>query len=93
LLSAGNPYFLVWWATVGASLILRSIEFGIIGLILMAVVHWCCDLVWYQFLSWLSFQGGRFFGNRLQMAVFIICGLAMLYFGLYFITDAVTRLF
>lgn len=93
LLSAGNPYFLVWWTTVGASLILRSIEFGIIGLILMAVVHWCCDLVWYQFLSWLSFQGGRFFGNRLQMAVFIICGLAMLYFGLYFITDAVTILF
>ena len=92
LLSAGNPYFLVWWATVGASLILRSIEFGIIGFILMAVVHWTCDLVWYQFLSWLSFQGGLFFGKRLQMAVFIICGLAMLYFGLYFITDAIVRL-
>ncbi len=92
VLSAGNPYFLVWWATVGASLILRSIEFGMIGLLLMVVIHWSCDLVWHQFLSWLSFQGGRFFGKRLQMAVFIICGLAMLYFGLYFITDTIVRL-
>ena len=91
-LSAGNPYFLVWWATVGASLVLRSIEFGRIGFILMAVVHWSCDLAWYQFLSWLSFQGGKFFGRRLQILAFIICGLVMLYFGLYFIADAVERL-
>ncbi|RLB19465.1 MAG: hypothetical protein DRG63_00880 [Deltaproteobacteria bacterium] len=92
LLTATNPYFLIWWATVGASLILRSIEFGMIGLILMAVVHWSCDLAWCQLLSWLSFQGARFFGKRLQMAVFILSGLAVLYFGLYFITDAVVRL-
>jgi len=92
LLTAGNPYFLLWWATVGASLIFRAVEFGIMGLVLMAVVHWSCDLAWYQFLSWLSFQGNRFFGRRLQMGVFIVCGLAMLYFGLYFISDAVVRL-
>jgi len=92
LLSAGNPYFLVWWATVGASLVIRSIEFGLLGLILFALVHWFCDLVWYQFLSFLSFQGGKFFGKKLQMAIFIICGLAMLYFGLSFIVDAIKLL-
>jgi threonine/homoserine/homoserine lactone efflux protein len=92
LLTAGNPYFLIWWATVGATLILRSIEFGVAGLVLMTVIHWSCDLVWFQSLSWLSFQGGRFFGKKLQMAIFIMCGLAMLYFGLYFIGDAVVRL-
>ena len=31
LLSLGNPYFLIWWATVGAGLILRSTEFGLLG--------------------------------------------------------------
>ena len=92
LLSAGNPYFLVWWATVGASLVIRSIEFGLLGIILFALVHWFCDLVWYQFLSFLSFQGGKFFGKKLQMVIFIICGLAMLYFGLFFIVDAIKLL-
>lgn len=93
LLSAGNPYFLIWWATVGARLVLGAMEYGLLGLVLLALVHWFCDLFWYQFLSWLSFQGGRFFGKSLQMGVFIICGLAMLYFGLWFLADAGLSLF
>jgi len=88
LLSGGNPYFLVWWATVGAKLVLKSMEFGTLGVVLLAIVHWSCDLGWLQFLSLLSFQGGKFFGKKLQMAVFLVCGLAMLYFGLSFIVDA-----
>lgn len=92
LLTAVNPYFLVWWATVGASLILHSMEFGMTGLVLMTIIHWSCDLVWFQLLSWISFQGGRFFGKKLQMGIFIVCGLAMLYFGLYFVADAIVRL-
>ena len=91
LLSAGNPYFLIWWATVGASLVIRAMAFGSSGLILFALVHWFCDLVWLQFLSWLSFQGGKFFGKKLQVSLFIICGLAMLYFSLYFLTDAIVN--
>lgn len=89
LLSAGNPYFLLWWATIGASLTARAMNFGTTGLILFALVHWFCDLAWLQFLSWLSFQGGKFFGQKLQITLFIICGLAMLYFGIYFLIDAI----
>ena len=89
LLSAGNPYFLIWWATVGAGLVLKSIQFGLLGVGLLALVHWSCDLGWYQFLSTVSFHGGKFFGKKLQMAVFLVCGLAMLYFGGRFIADAV----
>ena len=28
LLAVGNPYFIIWWATVGATLILSAAEFG-----------------------------------------------------------------
>jgi len=89
ILSAGNPYFLIWWATVGASLVVQAIKFGTVGLVSFALVHWFCDLAWLQFLSWLSFQGGKFFGRKLQVALFILCGLAMLYFGIYFLSDTV----
>ncbi len=93
LLSAGNPYFLVWWATVGASLVVQAIGFGTVGLISFALVHWLCDLAWLQFLSWMSFQGGKFFGKKLQVAVFIICGLGMLFFGIRFLADAILSRF
>jgi len=92
ILSVGNPYFLVWWATVGAQLVMKSVQFGAWGVVALAFVHWMTDLGWLQFLSILSFQGGKFFGKKLQMAVFLVCGLAMLYFGGSFIVDAAISL-
>jgi threonine/homoserine/homoserine lactone efflux protein len=82
LLSIGNPYFLIWWATVGAGLILRSTEFGLLGFVAFAVGHWLCDLGWDTFLSALSFRGGQFFGKRFQQVIFAVSGgFLLLYSG------------
>jgi threonine/homoserine/homoserine lactone efflux protein len=89
VLSLANPYFLVWWATAGAALVTQSFKFGLIGFAILAVSHWLCDLVWYYLLSIMSFHGGKFFGRKLQQAVFIICGLALFYFSGYFLAGAV----
>lgn len=59
LLSLGNPYFLIWWATVGATLIFRSISFGTLGFLFFMLFHWLCDFFWCYFLSILSFRGRR----------------------------------
>ncbi len=93
LFSVGNPYFLVWWVTVGAALILRSVEFGLVGFVAFALGHWLCDLLWDWFLSVVSFKGGKFFGNRFQQAVFLISGILLLFFGIRLMFDAVTRIF
>jgi threonine/homoserine/homoserine lactone efflux protein len=93
LLSLGNPYFLIWWATVGATLILRSVSFGMFGFLIFALLHWLCDFLWCYFLSALSFKGGRFFGRRFQRIVFAMCGVLLLFFSGKFITDAVRVFF
>ncbi len=86
LLSAGNPYFLVWWATVGLTLITAAkSNFGLGVFGLMAVAHWSCDLIWLTALSWASFQGSTLLGPAGQRIVLAICAAAMLGFGLYFI--------
>ena len=92
LLTIGNPYFLVWWATVGATLISRSLSFGLVAFVVFALLHWACDLLWCYFLSTVSFKGGRFFGKRFQKTVFAICGGMLLFFGGKFILDAVKLL-
>lgn len=81
VLSISNPYFLVWWVTVGAGLILRTMEFGFLGFAAFAVGHWLCDLGWDSFLSYLSFQGGQFFGRRFQQVIFAVTGGFLLYYG------------
>lgn len=92
LLSAGNPFFLIWWATVGAALVSRSLEFGVGGVLALALTHWSCDLGWCYFLSALSFKGGAFFGKRFQQAVFVLCGVFLLFFGGRYVVGAVRML-
>ncbi len=81
LLSLANPYFFVWWATIGAVLIVRSMAFGVWGFVALALSHWLCDFVWCYFLSALSFKGGQFFGRKWQNPVFAVCGILLAVFG------------
>ena len=92
LLSAGNPYFLIWWATVGAALISRSVTYGLIGLAALAVVHWTCDLLWLYVISTVSFRGRRSFGLTFQRVIFAISGVMLVFFGVRFMLDAARAL-
>ena len=88
ILSGGNPYFLIWWATVGLALATQAVELGILAFALFALVHWLCDLVWLEALSWASHQGTKILGGRLQQIVLVICGVMLLGFGGKFLYDA-----
>jgi len=88
ILSAGNPYFLLWWATVGLTLATKATQLGIWAFVLFALVHWLCDLVWLGALSWASFKGTLLLGQRSQQIVLLICSTALLCFGLFFIYNS-----
>lgn len=89
ILSISNPYFLIWWTTVGAMLLSGAYQFGMVGVILFMLIHLGCDFLWYIFLSSLTFKGGQFFGQRLQQILFTICGLFLLFFSGKFLYDAI----
>ena len=88
VLSAGNPYFLIWWATVGLALATQATQWGIWAFGLFALAHWLVDLVWLQTLSWASFKGSALLGARGQRIVLTVCSAALLAFGLFFIYKA-----
>jgi len=88
LLSMGNVYFLIWWATVGASLITKAVGFGLAGAMAFALVHWSCDFVWFYFLSAVSYKSGTIIGSRFQKSMFALCGMFLLWFGGMFLLDA-----
>ena len=88
VLSAGNPYFLIWWATVGLALATQATKWGIWAFGLFALAHWSVDLVWLQILSWASFKGSVLLGPKGQRIVQAICAAALLVFGVLFIYNA-----
>jgi threonine/homoserine/homoserine lactone efflux protein len=92
VLSGANPYFLLWWATVGLTLTSRALDFGLLALGMFALIHWLCDLGWFEILSWGGFKGSQAFGRHSQTVLTVVCAAMLLGFGVKFICDGVPAL-
>ncbi|MFC1966827.1 LysE family transporter [Chloroflexota bacterium] len=89
LTSGFNPYFLLWWATVGSLLVMKFLGFGVTGLVVFIVVHWLCDLVWLSFVSNLVYRTHSLWGLRFQEWLFISCSLLLIGFGGWFVVSGI----
>jgi threonine/homoserine/homoserine lactone efflux protein len=90
LMSGLNPFFLVWWVTVGSLLLVTFIDaVGDWGLPFFIIVHWLCDLVWLSIVSFVIYRTHTFWGEKVQEWVFIVLSLALLYFGGQFIVKGI----
>ncbi len=89
LTSGLNPFFLLWWATIGSMLVMRFTEFGVGGLTVFIVVHWLCDLVWLSFVSVLVYKSRSLWGQRFQEWVFIASSLILAGFGIWFVVSGI----
>ncbi len=87
-----NPFFLLWWATIGSMLIMRFLDFGIAGLAVFTVVHWLCDLAWLSFISVLVYRTQSLWGRKFQEGVFIGCSLLLVGFGSWFLVSGIRLL-
>ena len=84
VMTGGNPYFFLWWATIGVALITGAVAFGIYGIVLFAIVHWSCDIVWSQIVSMTVFKTRHLWTPGVQKVIFGICALVLVGFGLWF---------
>jgi len=87
--SALNPFFLMWWATIGSMLIMKFLDFGTTGLITFITVHWLCDLVWLSFISVLIYRTHTLWGKKFQEWLFIACSLLLVGFGGWFLISGI----
>jgi threonine/homoserine/homoserine lactone efflux protein len=88
VLTATNPYFLIWWVTVGLALSLEAKSLGPTAFIVFAVVHWLCDVVWLEILSQASHRGTQVLGRKSMPIVLAVCAIALIVFGSSFVYDA-----
>ena len=81
LTSLLNPFFWIWWATIGSMLVMKFLGFGLSGLIALTLVHWLCDLVWLSLVSILVYRTHVLWGLKFQEGMFITCSLLLIGFG------------
>ena len=89
LMSGLNPFFLLWWVTIGSMLIMKFLVFGTVGLALFIIVHWLCDLVWLSFVSILVYRTKSLWGRKFQEGLFIACSLLLMGFGAWFLISGI----
>ncbi len=83
--SISNPYWTIWWATIGLGYLVSSFKFGMNGVAVFFIGHILADLLWYSLISFSVAKGERFIGDRGYKALLYICGIFLILFGLWFI--------
>lgn len=65
LFTSLNPYFLIWWFTIGLTLIVKALTIAsITGILLMYVFHVWLDYAWLGAVAHTSAAGSRFLNKR-----------------------------
>ncbi len=93
VLSALSPYFVIWWLTVGFTLIIQATEFGLLGLLAFILVHEGCDAAWLGFVSIVTNKSATRIGHRAERALTVISVSILLAFGALFTYMGATALF
>lgn len=84
LISLFNPYWSIWWATVGLSYLTFSLNSGLSGVTSFFSGHILSDLAWYTLVAYTVSKGQAFLSPRIYQGLLFGCGLFMLGLGLYF---------
>ena len=92
LMSAANPYWLIWWLTIGLGYVMFSGQYGVAGVALFYLGHILADFAWYTLVSGAVAQGRRFLSDGLYRGFLAGCGVFLVGFGGYFAVQGV-RLF
>ena len=91
LMSLANPYWIIWWATIGLGYVMHSQKLGFAGIIFFFVGHILGDLVWYSAISFAVGKGRKFFGNKTYRILVGTCAAFLAFFAVWLIYDGVIK--
>jgi threonine/homoserine/homoserine lactone efflux protein len=84
-LSALNPFFLLWWFTVGLKLIADSATFGLAaGIIILFALHIWMDYAWLAGTAYLASKGSSVLKSKYYPLLLLGLAAVLLYYGVYF---------
>ncbi|PLX88761.1 MAG: lysine transporter LysE [Desulfuromonas sp.] len=84
LVSLANPYFTLWWATVGIGYLTVTSDRGWQGGLVFYLFHILADLFWYCLVAFSVSRGRHLLTDRPYRILIGGCALFLLAFGSYF---------
>jgi len=88
LLSALNPFFIIWWLTIGFKLISDAmLIWAFSGILVLFVLHIWMDFAWLGAISYLASKSAKILSNKNYKIIMISLSVMLVYFGITFLED------
>jgi threonine/homoserine/homoserine lactone efflux protein len=91
VLSAVNPYWLLWWASIGLGYIMHSLKFGMLGVAAFFLGHILADLAWYGLISFGITKGQHLFSDNSYRKLIGGCAVFLILFSCWFFFSGVQK--
>lgn len=91
-LSALNPFFILWWFTVGSKLIVDSAAFGLAtGVAILFALHIWMDYAWLASTAYLASKGAFVLKSKYYSTLLLGLTVVLIYYGLSFVSHAASQ--
>lgn len=87
--SLSNPYWIVWWVTIGMGYIVLAAKYGLIGITGFYLGHISGDFAWYGLIGAMVSGGRQYLSDKLYQGFLFACGLFLIGLGVYFFGYAI----
>jgi len=90
--SAANPYFWIWWLSIGSAMVIAGLEGGLALAGAFMLGHWTADIAWYTLVSTGVSKGKTLFSDTVYQKIMGLCGIFLILFGVYYLSRLVLSL-
>lgn len=88
IFSALNPFFLIWWFTIGFKLISDALEiWSIMGIFIMFGLHIWMDYFWLGSVAFFASKSTKIISTRNYKIILLILSGLLIYFGITFLLE------
>ena len=84
IVTVSNPYWSVWWVTVGLAYLIWSQEYGLVGVACFYFGHILADFAWFSLVSIIIASGRKLIVGKIYKIILVLCGVGMGGMGIYF---------
>lgn len=92
IMSLVNPYWSIWWATIGLGYILHSMKAGTMGVVAFFTGHILGDLFWYAAVSTAIWKGRQLLSDRGYRILIGACAACLIVFSCLFAWSGMQKL-
>jgi len=85
VLSLSNPYWTIWWVTIGLGMMQKALAYGLAGAAAFYLGHIAGDFLWYSLVSFSVSKGRRFLNTSRYRVLIGVCAGLLCFFALSFL--------